>query len=111
MKIDIEALRKAVNRKLISEQMLGFDSPVEIHHGSHSSFEGIPEDSVPPEINDADSVKQNLFQLSVYAAKLHDLLEEGIELEPDMERNITRVTNKISDIYHKLEYQSYKNSK
>lgn len=112
MKIDIETLRKAVNRKLVSEQMSGFESPVEIHQGSHTSIEElIPGAESQIEGTEEDSVKQNLFQLSVYAAKLHDLLEEGVDIDPDMGRNITRATNKISDIYHKLEYQSYKNSK
>jgi len=112
MKIDIDTLRKAVNRKLVSEQMSGFESPIEIYQGSHTSYEeSVPGLDQPADVNEEDSIKQNLFQLSVYAAKLHDLLEEGVEIEPDMGRNITRVTNKISDIYHKLEYQSYKNSK
>ena len=39
MKIDLDTLRKAVNQKLINEQLaIGFHKPIDIHQGSHTSF-------------------------------------------------------------------------
>ena len=40
MKIDLDTLRKAVNQKLINEQLaIGFHKPIDIHQGSHTSFD------------------------------------------------------------------------
>ena len=61
--------------------------------------------------DELDMVKQNLFQLSVYAAKLHDMLDEGHDVEEWVQEKIVEATSKISDVYHYLEYQAYKNSK
>ena len=37
MKIDLDTLRKAVNQKLINEQLtIGFHKPIDIHRGSHT---------------------------------------------------------------------------
>jgi hypothetical protein len=56
-------------------------------------------------------IKQNLFQLSVYAAKLHDLMEQGCDSEEWIQEKIVEATSKISDVYHYLEYEQYKKSK
>ena len=116
MKLDIDALRKAVNQKLVSEQFVGFAEPVEIHQGSHTSYPEHEHDyGVEEEHTDGgdevEMTKQNLFQLSVYAAKLHDLIQEGEDVEEWVQEKIVEATSKISDVYHYLEYQSYKNSK
>ena len=58
-----------------------------------------------------EMIKQNLFQLSVYAAKLHDLMEEGCDAEEWVQEKIVEATSKISDVYHYLEYQQYKKSR
>ena len=113
MKLDINALRKAVNQKLVSEQFVGFAEPVDIHHGSHTSYED--HDYGTEEHTDGgdevEMTKQNLFQLSVYAAKLHDLMQEGEDVEEWVQEKIVEATSKISDVYHYLEYQNYKNSR
>ena len=113
MKLDINALRKAVNQKLVSEQYVGFAEPVDIHQGSHTSYEdhdyGVEEHADGGD--EVEMTKQNLFQLSVYAAKLHDLMQEGDDVEEWVQEKIVEATSKISDVYHYLEYQSYKNSR
>lgn len=116
MKLDIETLRKAVNQKLVSEQFMGFQEPVMIHQGSHTFHpemdhgmdHGFEEESHEDE--EREMIKQNLFQLSVYAAKLHDMMEEGCDAEEWIQEKIVEATSKISDAYHYLEYQNYKKS-
>ena len=112
MKLDINALRKAVNQKLVSEQFVGFAEPVDVHHGSHTSYDDhdyhVEEDDGGDEM---EMTKQNLFQLSVYAAKLHDMMQDGDDVEEWVQEKIVEATTKISDVYHYLEYQVYKNSK
>jgi hypothetical protein len=117
MKLDIDALRKAVNQKLVSEQFVGFAEPIDIHQGSHTSY---PEHDYHIEEDheehtdggdEMEMVKQNLFQLSVYAAKLHDLMQEDDDVEEWVQEKIVEATSKISDVYHYLEYQAYKKSK
>lgn len=110
MKLDINMLRKAVNKKLISEQISGFDNPIDIHHGSHTSYEDF-EGAESSESEETEMIKQNLFQLSVYAAKLHDLLDEGMEVDEWVQEKVVEATSKISDVYHHLEYRAFKNSK
>lgn len=122
MKLDINTLRKAVNQKLVSEQFVGFAEPVQVHQGSHTSYNhGGFEDDHDYEMHmeeehtdggdELEMVKQNLFQLSVYAAKLHDMMEEGCDVEEWVQEKIVEATSKISDVYHYLEYQQYKKSK
>lgn len=115
MKLDIDALRKAVNQKLVSEQFVGFAEPIDIHQGSHTSYDDHNFHEVEEDHSDGgdemEMTKQNLFQLSVYAAKLHDLMQEGDDVEEWVQEKIVEATSKISDVYHYLEYQSYKNSK
>lgn len=114
MKLDIETLRKAVNQKLISEDFeSGFHEPVMIHQGSHTSYDDYDhhmEDEYSHESEESEMIKQNLFQLSVYAAKLHDMMEEGCDAEEWVQEKVVEATSKISDVYHYLEYQKYKKS-
>lgn len=113
MKLDIETLRKAVNQKLISEDFeSGFHEPVMIHQGSHTLQHGMNHgyEEESHEDEEREMIKQNLFQLSVYAAKLHDLMEQGCESEEWVQEKIVEATSKISDVYHYLEYQNYKKS-
>lgn len=109
MKLDIEMLRKAVNQKIVSEQFMGFQSPVMIHQGSHSHFD--EHEDYSDESDETEMVKQNLFQLSVYAAKLHDMVEQGCDTEEWVQEKIVEATSKISDVYHYLEYNQFKKSK
>ena len=113
MKIDINTLRRAVNQKLISEQFADFQEPVVIHQGSHTSLgdHNFSEDDEHHEDEEREMIKQNLFQLSVYAAKLHDLMEQGFDSEEWIQEKIVEATSKISDVYHYLEYEQYKKSK
>jgi hypothetical protein len=117
MKIDIDMLRKAVSKKLVSEQIMGFEAPIQIHQGSHTSYddyEGDYEDDYEHHTKGGDElemVKQNLFQLSVYAAKLHDMLQEGEDVEEWVQEKIVEATSKIGDVYHYLEYEEYKRSR
>lgn len=130
MKIDIDTLRRAVNQKLINEQIaIGFHKPIDIHQGSHTSFEDpshmedmddygddyeIYEDEEEHHTkggDELDMVKQNLFQLSVYAAKLHDLMQEGQDVEEWVQEKIVEANSKISDVYHYLEYEVFKKSR
>lgn len=114
MKLDIDALRKAVNQKLVSEQFVGFAEPVDVHHGSHTSYDNHnyhAEEEHDDGGDELEMTKQNLFQLSVYAAKLHDLMQDGDDVEEWVQEKIVEATSKISDVYHYLEYRSYKNSK
>ena len=133
MKIDIDTLRRAVNQKLINEQLaIGFHKPIDIHQGSHTSFEDhshmddmddmddygddyeIYEDEEEHHTKGGDEmemVKQNLFQLSVYAAKLHDMMHEGHDVEEWVQEKIIEANSKISDVYHYLEYEMFKKSR
>lgn len=120
MKIDLDTLRKAVKQKLISEQLaIGFNKPIDIHGGSHTSYDDYeimdePEYEMGHEHSggeELDMVKQNLFQLSVYAAKLHDMLEEGHNVDEWVQEKIVEANSKISDVYHYLEYEMFKNSR
>ena len=138
MKIDLDTLRKAVNQKLINEQLaIGFHKPIDIHQGSHTSFDDmdhhhdedymsdmgmddygddyeIYEDEEEHHVDGGDElemVKQNLFQLSVYAAKLHDMMDEGHDVEEWVQEKIVEATSKISDVYHYLEYETFKKSR
>ena len=114
MKLDIETLRKAVNKKLVSEQFMGFEEPVMIHQGSHTFQHGMDHGFEEEHTDGGDELemtKQNLFQLSVYAAKLHDMIQDGEDVEEWVQEKIVEATSKISDVYHYLEYQTYKNSK
>lgn len=136
MKIDLDTLRKAVNQKLINEQLaIGFHKPVEIYQGSHTSYDDHdqhhddyddyedeeyyeePMDHYEEEEHhvkggdELDMVKQNLFQLSVYAAKLHDMLQEGHDVEEWVQEKIIEANSKISDVYHYLEYEEFKKSR
>ena len=61
--------------------------------------------------DELDMVKQNLFQLSVYAAKLHDMLHEGHDVEEWVQEKIVEANSKISDVYHYLEYEMFKKSR
>ena len=120
MKIDLETLRKAVNQKLVSEQLaIGFHNPVQIHQGSHTSYDDYDDmesDYEEEEYHvkggdEMEMVKQNLFQLSVYAAKLHDMMEEGHDVEEWVQEKIIEANSKISDVYHYLEYEMFKKSR
>ena len=114
MKLDIDTLRRAVNQKLVSEQFVGFSEPVDIHPGSHTSHHDHnfhEEEEHTDGGDELEMTKQNLFQLSVYAAKLHDMMQDGEDVEEWVQEKIVEATSKISDVYHYLEYQSYKNSK
>ena len=124
MKIDLDTLRKAVNQKLINEQLaIGFNKPIDIHQGSHtmmhdhddfeddSDYEIYEEEPHTDGGDEMQMVKQNLFQLSVYAAKLHDLMEEGCDTEEWVQEKIVEATSKISDVYHYLEYETFKKSR
>lgn len=133
MKIDIDTLRRAVNQKLINEQLaIGFHKPIDIHQGSHTSFEDfshmdgmedmddyghdykIYEDKEEHHTKGGDEMemaKQNLFQLSVYAAKLHDMMNEGHDVEEWVQEKIVEANSKISDVYHYLEYEMFKKSR
>lgn len=114
MKLDIDMLRKAVNQKLVSEQFMGFSEPIDIHQGSHTSYDdhNFQEDHEHADGGDEmEMTKQNLFQLSVYAAKLHDMMHEGEDVEEWVQEKIVEATSKIGDVYHYLEYQTYKKSR
>ena len=139
MKIDLDTLRNAVNQKLINEQLaIGFHKPIQVHQGSHTSFDDydhhhdhddfiddmemddydddyeIYEDEEEHHTKGGDElemVKQNLFQLSVYAAKLHDMMEEGHDVEEWVQEKIIEATTKISDVYHYIEYETFKKSR
>ena len=112
MKIDINTLRKAVNQKLISEQIaIGFTKPIDIHGGSHTSYDDYEISEDDSGDDEKEMIKQNLFQLSVYAAKLHDLIEEGMETEEWVQEKVVEATSKISDVYHYLEYEMFKKSR
>lgn len=134
MKIDLDTLRKAVNQKLVSEQIsIGFSKPIEIHQGSHTSYDDYDDDYDDEYSDDYEDfedhdhhheeeyhvkggdememVKQNLFQLSVYAAKLHDMLQHGEDIEEWVQEKIVEANSKISDVYHYLEYEEYKRSR
>lgn len=114
MKLDIDTLRRAVNQKLVSEQFIGISEPMDIHQGSHTAYDdhNFHEDHEHSDGGDEmEMTKQNLFQLSVYAAKLHDLMREGEDVEEWVQEKIVEATSKISDVYHYLEYQNYKNSR
>lgn len=113
MKLDIDTLRRAVNKKLVSEQFSGFEEPVMIHQGSHTSFgdEYHDQEEHKDGGDEMEMTKQNLFQLSVYAAKLHDMMQEGEDVEEWVQEKIVEATSKIGDIYHYLEYQTYKKSR
>lgn len=111
MKIDINTLRKAVNQKLISEQIMGFEEPVAIHQGSHTmhgDYDHHSEEEASDGCDEMEMVKQNLFQLSVYAAKLHDMLPDDGDVDEWVQEKIVEATSKISDVYHYLEYKSFK---
>ena len=127
MKIDLDTLRKAVNQKLINEQLaIGFHKPIGIHQGSHTSFDDMDHHHEEDDYGDdyeiyedeeehhtkggdeLEMVKQNLFQLSVYAAKLHDMMDEGHDVEEWVQEKIVEATSKISDVYHYLEYETFK---
>lgn len=113
MKLDIETLRKAVNKKLLSEQLMGFQEPIMIQQGSHTSYGDDQhfEEEHTDGGDELEMVKQNLFQLSVYAAKLHDMMQEGEDVEEWVQEKVVEATSKISDVYHYLEYQTYKKTK
>lgn len=131
MKIDLDTLRKAVNQKLINEQLaLGFHKPVEIYQGSHTSYDDMMDGDYMDDYEDfqdhdyqneeehdvkggdeLEMVKQNLFQLSVYAAKLHDMMDEGHDVEEWVQEKIVEANSKISDAYHYLEYEMFKKSR
>ena len=120
MKIDIDILRKAVSKKIVSEQIMGFETPIEIHQGSHTSYDDYDDDYDDYEEehehhvkggDEMEMVKQNLFQLSVYAAKLHDMLQEGEDVEEWVQEKIVEATSKISDVYHYLEYEKFKETR
>lgn len=132
MKIDIDTLRRAVNQKLINEQLaIGFHKPIDIHQGSHTSFEDhshmedmddmddyvddyeiyADEEDHAKNGDEMEMVKQNLFQLSVYAAKLHDMLQESHDMEEWVQEKIVEANSKISDVYHYLEYEMFKKSR
>ena len=130
MKIDLDTLRKAVNQKLINEQLaIGFHKPIDIHQGSHTSFDDMghhheeddydddyeiyedEEENYTKGGDELEMVKQNLFQLSVYAAKLHDMMDEGHDVEEWVQEKIVEATSKISDVYHYLEYETFKKSR
>ena len=61
--------------------------------------------------DELEMVKQNLFQLSVYAAKLHDMMDEGHDVEEWVQEKIIEATPKISDVYHYIEYETFKKSR
>ena len=113
MKLDIETLRKAVNQKLVSEQFMGFQEPVMIHQGSHTLQHGMNHgyEEESHEDEEREMIKQNLFQLSVYAAKLHDMMHEGHDVEEWVQEKIIEANSKISDVYHYLEYEMFKKSR
>lgn len=125
MKVDIETLRLAVNQKLISEQIaIGFNKPIEIYDGAHTSYDDYMYDDIDDDEyeqhheeeyekggNELEMVKQNLFQLSVYAAKLHDMMQEGHDVEEWVQEKIVEANSKISDVYHYIEYEVFKKSR
>ena len=119
-KFDINMLRQAVGAKLKSIEAPLSLKKVKIFEGSHSPFPdeyeqedwGSDEEETHENENfiDPEKIKQNLFQLSVYSAKLHDMIEGGNEVPQGVEEQIVEAVKLISDIYHELEYANYKES-
>jgi len=100
-KFNVDNLREAVEKALTSME----PKKVKIHSGSHS---GKREKAITE--NKSEQTKQNLFQLAVYSSKLHDMINENQDLDGELKEKITEAINKISFVYHKLEYKNYKES-
>ncbi len=114
-KIDLNALRKIVEQSL---RGMSFEEEapeqVDMFPGSHSASEEEYDDYYGEEEGEtgrsAEMLKQNLFQLSVYAAKLHDMIQSHDQVEEWMEEKIVQATTEIADVYHSIEYKAFRDS-
>lgn len=55
--------------------------------------------------HEAEMARGDLYKLAKYSVKLLDLIQEGDELEGWMQAKITKASDYISSVYHRLEYE------
>lgn len=55
--------------------------------------------------HEAKMAKADLYKLAKYSAKLFEMINENDELEGWMQAKITKASDYISSVYHRLEYE------
>lgn len=50
--------------------------------------------------------KPQLFKIQEYAGKLHDMIQDGEQLDDWMESHIAKIDQMIGSVYHKYSYKS-----
>ena len=55
--------------------------------------------------HEAEMARGDLYKMAKYSVKLLDLIQEGDELEGWMQAKITKASDYISSVYHRLEYE------
>ena len=108
-KMDIDILRRAVAKRLKE----GFDHDPMNSLGDSESFLVYNPEEAAEEFEDGglEKIKQTLFKLSVYAARLHDMLNEGVQLEGSLEEMVMDASEKVEEAYHTLEYNKFKETR
>lgn len=54
--------------------------------------------------HEAEMARSELYKLAKYSVKLLDLIREGDEIEGWMQSKITKASDYISSVYHRLDY-------
>ena len=54
--------------------------------------------------HEAEMARGDLYKLAKYSIKLLDLIKEGDEIEGWMQSKITKASDYISSVYHRLDY-------
>lgn len=60
--------------------------------------------------HDSYMAKPQLMKIAEYAAKLHDMICEGEQLDDWIESHIAQMADDIGDVYHALTYKKRKRS-
>ena len=52
--------------------------------------------------------KKQLYKISKYAQKLHDMIPDGYELDDWQRSHLSSIADDISEVYHSLDYDMFK---
>ena len=55
--------------------------------------------------HEAEMARGDLYKMAKYSVKLLDMIQEGDELEGWMQAKITKASDYISSVYHRLDYE------
>ena len=97
--IDEEALIDPINVNFTGTGTVSTATGKSIHHGSKKGHHK----------SSSYMAKPQLAKVAEYAAKLHDMICNGEQLDDWMESHIAQMADDISEVYHALSYHKKRN--